>query len=821
MKFSFIILLVICQQIPAIAFSQHKKISLKLTDVKLTKAFDIIEKKSGYRFLYNSEAVPINIPVNIQVQDSSLAYVLDKVITGNGLIYKIINDKVIAVTSNTEKMQPIKIQGKVTDSAGKPLAGVTIKIKNTANGTTTDISGSFSLQVPDDGTLVFSYVGYKDKEVAVDNAKTALTVVLNESAAELNQVVVVGYGKQKKADLTGAVSTVSGDDLSTRPVGQTSAALEGTMPGVTVTQTNGRPGADGATIRIRGIGTLDLNNTGKNNPLVLIDGVEGSMDNIDPNLIASVTALKDAASSSIYGSRAANGVILVTTKRGKGGHLSVNYNNYFGWQKASGIPKIADALNYILLLNEAYVNAGRSPLYSDDVIAAYRKQGSGSSDSFPNTDWSKEVLIGSGFQQNHFITVSAGNDKIHNITSVGYFDQKGLVKNSEFKRFTLRSNTDIIFSKKFNAQFDIQFINPITIGSGAGTLFHWMNNIPPTLPWKNENGTWGVGWRGLNPVAVQYDAGTNKNTAPNGSINASINYKPVNWLTLAVTVAPKMIQTYYNAFSKTVKTYYPDSSLAYLAPNVSSLNVSSAREFYNNTRGTATFDKMFGEHSVKLMGGVEQNSYHYDNLTAYRDGYVLPQYAILSAGSANNLNNSGTASEWALLSYFGRLNYNYKEKYLLEVNGRYDGSSSFAPGNKWGFFPSASAGWRISEEAFMKPLKNTINDLKLRASWGKLGNQNIGTYPAVTSVDLGSYTFGGTIVNMAALNNLSNPNITWESTEISDIGLDISLFSHLSITADYYVKKTNDILLQLNIPLTIGLNAPYQNAGKVNNKGWE
>jgi TonB-linked SusC/RagA family outer membrane protein len=372
-------------------------------------------------------------------------------------------------------------------------------------------------------------------------------------------------------------------------------------------------------------------------------------------------------------------------------------------------------------------------------------------------------------------------------------------------------------------QFDLQYISPVTTepSAGADALFAYMNNNYPKQLANNYKGTRGEGWVGNNPAASAKEGGISRNSAPWGSINTTLNYQPVEWLTASFNIAPKYVQTYTNKFNKVLQTYHPDGTPANKNPQVSTLDVANQREFYNNMRGTLTFQKTWGKHEVKVLAGAEQNSYRQDRFTAFRDNYVLPDYPVLDAGGASNMRNSGTGQEWSLRSFFGRINYNYKERYLLELNIRNDGSSRFAEGRKWGVFPSASAGWRISEEAFMAPLKPVINELKLRGSWGKLGNQNIGTYPSATVVNLSAYTVGGQIVNAAALDALANRNITWESTEMSDVGLDVTLFSHLSITADYYSSKTKDILLLLNIPLITGLKAPYQNAGKVSNKGWE
>ncbi|SDP76460.1 TonB-linked outer membrane protein, SusC/RagA family [Mucilaginibacter sp. OK268] len=824
MKLIAIMMFTALTQVSASSFSQT--ITLRENKISIEKVLQLIEKQSGYYFLYNSKDIPQNERISVTVTNASIEEVLKQCFKDQPLSYKIIRQTIVLKRKYVEENQAplitpaIKISGTVTDEKGA-LPGVSVKLKGSTIGTVTDVKGNYSLTFSDsNGTLVFTSIGYVTQEIAI-NGQTKIDVQLKAESKGLNEVVVVGYGTQKKVNLTGAVSSVSGDDLKIRPVGQTSASLQGVAPGVTVTQSSGRPGGDAGTIRIRGVGTIET--TGKTaDPLVLIDGIEGSMNNIDPNLIESVSILKDAASASIYGSRAANGVILVTTKRG-GKQIGISYNSYAGWQKPTNMPKTVNALDHMLLLNEAYVNVGRTQLYSDALIQQYRAQNGVSTDQYPNTDWQKEVLIGSGFQQSQFLTVNGGSEKVRLLTSVGYFNQKGIIENSDFKRYTIRNNTDVTFSKKFSAKFDLQIINAVTKepGVGSGNIFNYINGIPANQLGVNSNGSWGVGWNGLNPIAQTKDGGTNKTTAPFATLNATLLYSPVEWLKAEVNIGPKYAESIGKNFNKAIQTYLPDGTPSFKTPALTTLTESSSRSFYNTLRAMLTFNKTFGAHDLKAIVGASQEDYHNDYTSAYRDTYILPDYPVINAGSTANQQTAGTSEAWALRSYFGRINYDYKQKYLMEVNGRYDGSSRFAKGNKYAFFPSVSAGWRISQESFMEPLKNTIDELKLRLSWGRLGNQNIGTYPSVTAVVLGTSVFGKQVVNTASLNSLANSDITWESTKMSDIGIDMTLFSHLTITADYYTRKTSNILLLLDIPLIIGLNAPFQNAGVVKNKGWE
>ncbi|KAA5548842.1 SusC/RagA family TonB-linked outer membrane protein [Adhaeribacter rhizoryzae] len=802
----------------------------------LAKILTAFEKQHNITFNYDSELLlPIVSDLKaLEGQTKNIDESLTKLLAPHQLTFEKIsaNDYIIVPVRPQPKPaeKPLSkpssgilvdkvISGKVTSAKGEGLPGVTVLLKGTSVGATTGSGGDYTLSVPDaGGTLIFSFIGFATKEVAVPPAGGTLNITLEEDAKALEEVVVVGFGTQKKVNLTGAVATVSSEALTSRPIGQTSAALQGVAPGVTVTQSSGRPGGDAGTIRIRGIGTLS-----DSNPLVLIDGIEGSINNIDPNLIESISVLKDAASASIYGSRAANGVILVTTKRAKGNQLSIGYNGYGGFQTPTNMPDMVNAIDHMLLTNEAYVNVGRAALYSDALIDKYRTEGPANRDLYPDTDWQKEVITGSGAMQSHFISLNGGGEKIRFLTSLGYFDQQGLIESSNFKRFTLRNNADILFSDKFNMKFDLQLVSAHTTEPGRGTsdVFHWMNRIPANQLGINSDGTWGEGWNGDNPIAFSRIGGERKNNSPSAQLNVSLNYTPAEWLQLELTAAPRFAQSNNSDFNRSVQTYKPNGAVSFLVPARSTLTEERNQAFYNNFRGTLTATKTLGGHGLKLLLGASREDYRNNIVSAFRDNFILPDYPVLNTGSANNQQARGGGAEWALQSFFGRINYDYNQKYLLEVNGRYDGSSRFATGNKYGFFPSVSAGWRISEEAFMEPLKNVVNELKFRGSWGRLGNQNIGNYPFTSFINLGSYTLGKQIVNTAALNTLANSDISWETTEMTDFGIDLTLLDNLSFTGDYYFRQTRDILYTLDVPLIIGLAAPSQNVGVVNNTGWE
>jgi TonB-linked SusC/RagA family outer membrane protein len=713
--------------------------------------------------------------------------------------------------------QSKKITGKVTDENNKPLEGVSVSLKITGSGTTSNIEGNYSLNVPDNTTvLIFSIVGYTEKEMAIGNA-AVINVTLQKDVAGLNEVVVVGYGTQKKGNLTGSVSVIASTQIERRPNTSTSNALQGLAPGVTVTSQTGSPGGDGGQIRIRGINSFGGSSS---NPLVIIDGVAGSIDDVDVNLIESISVLKDAASAAIYGSRAANGVILITTKRGKD-KLSVNYKGFVGKQTATAIPKVTDGLTYMRVFNDASMNDNGIKIYSDQNIEDFRKKYEANP---KNYDWQDAILDGSGLQQNHFISLTANSGIVRVAPSLSFTDQEGIIKNTNFKRYIFRNNLDITPSKKFNIRADIAVTNKDRRQiADEGTIWNYLGRMPTNIPIRNGE-KWSDGWVKINPVGYIQDGGNRKTNNLEFYGNLSLNYKPVEWLSLTGMFAPRYLTSNVHTFRKSVPTYYEDGSEAGAGNTFTELTESAIRYFYGTYQFQATAQKSFGDHNFSLMGGTSRETYDEKLLSGYRRDFVYNNYEQLTAGADNaTKDNNGTRNQWILISGFGRFNYDYQGKYLFEANMRYDGTSRFAGDNQWAAFPSFSAGWLISKEDFWDNISPVVKMLKLRGSWGKLGNQNIGNsyYPFAEALSLSSVSMGGNIYQMITQNTLSNPNLRWEETEMKGIGLDANLFNKLSVTLDWYDKKTDGILLKLNTSQLTGLASPYQNAAVVTNKGWE
>lgn len=821
----------------------NQKLSIQAENQDMRQVLVQLQRIANVRFTYSSAIIPSKQKVTVRAVNQPLSDILDQLFANTPVRYKLVGKQIIlqkmTIPSKFEGEKRINflegvspdpdrnIRGTVKDEAGEPLPGVSVMVRGTQRGTTTNLDGTFQVEIPDESnTLIFSFVGYESKEVLV-GSESIVEVVLNVDVKSLAEVVVVGYGTQKKVNLTGSVSVVSGEELTRRPVGQTSTALAGTVPGLTVTQRSGQPGRDNSSLRIRGVGTI-----GDSNPLVIVDGVESNINTIDPNEIESVSVLKDASSAAIYGSRAANGVILITTKRGNEKGFSVNYNTYMGWQAPTDMPKIVNGLDHMNLINEAYTNTGRSPLYTEQQIQEYTAGRLTNPDRYPDTDWQKLTLTDNGFMQSHYLSVTGGTDRVKMLGSFSYLDQNGVIPNTNFKRYNLRINTDVKITEKLSTSMDIFLRRTDLIEPSDGTayVFHWMRRIPANQAGLLSTGQYGEGWNGDNPLGKARDGGLNRENNIGSLINLNVKYKPTKWLTANLIYSPRFSLPYSKKFYNTLQTYRWDGSKSYATPVRNNLKDDMSREWYNNLRATLNVDKSFGSHNLNVLAGYQQEDQVNRWVSAYREVFLLPDYQEINSGNRENEKTEGSATHWSLSSFFGRINYNYKEKYLFEANARYDGSSRFAKGNKYALFPSFSAGWRIIEEPFMKSLSSTITDLKLRASWGKLGNQNLVDgngnpilYPFAAFIGIGNsnYSFDNANRTGSSLNEMANSSIKWETTTVSNIGLDLTMWNNFNFSFEYYQRRTNDILLRLDVPTMIGLTAPYQNAGIVENKGWD
>ena len=827
MKLTTLLFFLALFQVAANSYSQTR-LSLKFEKETLESVFSKIEANSEFSIFYKNDLIKDSKEITGDYQDASVNEILDQVLKIGNLSYTMKGKLIMIVpkseteNENNYQQQQKTVSGKVTDSSGASLPGVSVVVKGTTIGTISDGDGDYSISnLPANARLQFSFVGMKTQELAVGN-QTTINVVLEEETIGIEEVVAIGYGTQKKVNLTGSIAAVSSEEIAKRQVGQSSMVLQGIAPGVTVTQSSGQPGKDGGTIRIRGIGTLN-----NSDPLVLVDGIEMAMNNVDPNLIESISVLKDAASSAIYGSRAANGVILITTKRAKAGQFTLDYNAYFGVQNPTNLTHPVNAVDHMKYMDIANTNVGKSPVYGDAIINEYIANEATNRDKYPDTDWHKEIYSGSGTQQSHFVTLSAGTEKIKVLAALGYFDQEGIIQNTGYKRYTARFNSDMQITSKLNAKFDIfaRFIDTKEPSSGisgeSSGVLYWMNRMPANQVSRLSNGKWGTGWEGDNPTAKMLDGGIWNERTPQLVMNMSLNYQFTKWLTGEVSYAPSYTPKMTTTFSRPIETYRADGSLAFTKPSTASLSEDRNTTFNQDYKALLTANKTFGKHTIKVLTGFSQEQYWNNWIIGSRSNFPFLDYQVLSAGGVPDQKASGAGSEWVLRSFFGRFNYDYNSKYLFEANLRYDGSSRFAKGKKYGTFPSFSAGWRISEEEFLKPIQHIVSNLKLRISWGQLGNQLIGNYPFASFINYNTYIFNGTAVSGASIDDMANPDISWEKTEMSNIGVDFGVGSKLSGSFDYYIRNTTGILLRLDVPKTTGLNAPYQNAGEVENKGWD
>lgn len=718
-----------------------------------------------------------------------------------------------------------EINGTVTDASGEPLIGVSVLVKETSNGTITDINGKFNVSAAIGATLQVSYVGYTTQDVKITSI-SPLHVVLKEDTKHLEEVVVVGYGTQKKVNLTGSVSSITADELANKPVMSTAQALAGLAPGLSVLTNSGNPGAS-ATVRIRGTGTFS---NASNDPLVLIDGLSGNIDDVDPADIQSISFLKDAASASIYGNRAANGVILIETKKGTEGKTTISYSNSFGWQKVTEMPDFLPSWEYAEYYNMAMRNMGRQNTYSEDQIRKF-KDGS-DPDNYPNVNHLKWLMeSGSGFQHQHNISIQGGNSKTSYNVSLGYRNQEGMTAKTSNERMTalvsLKSEIakGLIMNISLNA-YNNKYHAPNGSG-GIGAIIGYSVREPSIYAGQKSDGTFGY-QDNYSPEAWLNSESFVENISRNVRGTGQLTWEtPIKGLSLI----GKAGVSYWTGFDKSyeAETYFDDNKTV----GPSNLSVNSYNNTYTTFDAMATYEKRIQDHAFKILVGTSVEQSYDRSLYGYRNTFPNNYLYELSSGDKSTADNSSDLKENALISYFGRINYSFKDRYLLEGNFRYDGSSRFAKNNRWGLFPSVSVGWRISEESFWKESKisNVFDNLKFRASYGVLGNQNIdkddkenkGNYPYQQTYSLGhDYVFGGTLLSGAYLPTYKNQDITWEKTAITDFGIDFSLFNGaLSGTVDYFYKYTSDILSSVEVAGIMGRAVGESNVGAVSNKGIE
>lgn len=721
--------------------------------------------------------------------------------------------------------QDFTLKGSVSDDTGV-LPGVSVTVRGTAKGTITDQNGRFTLNVKKGDEIVFTFIGYETRAVQYTDQKQ-LNVKLQPGSVALKETVVVGYARQKKATLTGAVSAISAETLNKRSVASLSTALQGTMPGVTVQQTSGQPGADGSSIRIRGIGSINSTTA----PLVLVDGIEMDINQVDMNTVESVSVLKDAASASIYGSRASNGVILITTKRGKEGQISTSYSGYSTLQRPTNMPEVVSAWEYLQAELNSWDNAGItvSPTQREQQTKMIEEQKTLYPDNWNryDTDWKEETMKDVALMQNHNVSISGGSDKLKFFGSGSYLDQGGLIPNNNYKRFNLRLNADakILPWMTFGLNTNLRQSNTLEPGVSTpkGIINKSLYMLPTLSAAKELDGNWGYGKNGDNPTAEANASGENKDKDTEALVGGTLTVNPLAGLEL---VGQYSYRTVTNRDRSLITPYTVSLKGAIMGiyPAEDGLTESWGQTTRNYYRLQGSYEKTFNKHYAKILVGYQSEDSDYSSFFGTKKGFELGRY-YLGNGDGATATSGGGASSWAMTSGYARINYNFAQKYLIEANGRYDGSSRFTSDNRWGFFPSVSAGWVISQEGFMSSTRGIIDFLKLRASYGLLGNQDIGNYPYTATINPGYGYYlgdGKELVPGVAQTSLSNSDISWEKSKQFDVGIDLNLWKDkFTLTADYYIKNINDMLLKFPLPYYAGMQPAFTNAGDMENKGWE
>lgn len=837
----FLLFVMIAQLHAENLYSQNTVINLKLENATVEQVLDKIEKETDFSFLFTDKSVDIDWKVNVDVHDKNINELLDILFGETNVQYRIVDKQI--VLSNRPLLaenvnQQKKISGKVIDANGDPVIGANVVEKETTNGTITDMSGNFVLSVNPNAVLSVSYIGYVSKDIQVKD-RSSFTISLEEDSELLDEVVVVGYGTMKKKDLTGAVGTLKGESLSARKTTQLSTALQGATSGVLVTRDNSAPGAT-ASIKIRGVTTI-----GESSPLVIVDGVPGDINQVNPDDVESMSVLKDAASASIYGSRAAAGVIVITTKRAKENDLSLNYNFEYGWEMPTRLPEYVGAQRFMEMVNELRYNdnnaGGWYQTYSEDQVNNWIKNNATDPDAYPITDWQDEILKNSAPRQTHSINIAGGSKVVQTKASFRYDKTDGIYVNRNYERYMIRVNNDFKINKYIEAHLDVNFKRSKSEEPHRNPMDLQYRATPPIYAARWSNGMWGDVKDGENTLAMITDGGLKTSWYNRLGGKAAIDISPIEGLKISGVIAPTYNFDKVKSFRKQVPFTYandPNTVKGYMNGFTTTKLTENRNDSYDvTTQFFANYNKSFGQHDLSAMIGYEDYYAFWENLSASRDQYELMNFPYLDIGPENLRDNGGNAEEYAYRSFFGRIAYSYASRYLLQVNFRRDGSSRFAPDSRWANFPSLSAGWVVSEEQFMKNLNwNWLSFLKLRGSWGTLGNERItmtknsstvqNYYPYQSALNFGSALFysGNSLNSMlsAAQQYYAVRNISWETTETWDIGLDANfLDGRLHFSGDFYKKKTKDMLLALEIPKFIGYDNPSVNTGNMHTTGYD
>lgn len=793
------------------AHSQNAKVSIHMNNVKLDKILNEIENQTDYLFIYNNQ-VDINKITSVKVKNEAVAQVLDRILSGTGINYELEGTHIILTTEAIKDLhaqqQAKTVTGTVTDVSGEPIIGANIRIKGTTTGTITDIDGNFSIEAEPQSVIEVSYIGYLTQETVINNQKS-IRFLLKEDTKTLDKVVVIGYGVQKKADLTGSVANINTEKLNTQSNANIGQALQGKIAGVDIVSQGGAPGS-GTRIMVRGIGTL--NNA---SPLYIVDGMYmNSIDHINPNDIASIDVLKDASSAAIYGSRAANGVIIVTTKEGSNteGKPIIDLSVNLGISTASKFLDMLDAKGWAEVTTIARQAIGKPALDMATDLA-----------NKPDNDW-QDIMFRPALMQNYNLSVKGGGKYSTYYTGLGYFNQDGIVKGTNYQRYNIQSKNDYkrgIFSAGTNLIISFSHDKPLHQELRGGMIGTILQSVPTLEKYDDTReggygGTYGDVVNIPHPLAIIDDNimdRYNENVKIFANLYAQIElFKGLKYkLNLTPDFSFERYKNYLNKY---------DFGLA--TNSITQLTERQRRRRNILVENLLTFDRTFGEHKISALAGYTYQDSRFRHIQAYGEG--LPQGLEEIDAATTNRSNEGNSWRSVLTSILGRVFYSYQNKYLFTATIRRDGSSKFGKNNRYGYFPSFSLGWNVAEEKFMENV-HWLDQLKLRGGYGVLGNQEIDNYQYSSTITTGiNYPDGnGGLLQGAFPKNFANPDIKWEETAMTNVGIDFMAFNNrLSLTADYYVKNTKDILLTVPIPISSGgANDPIRNAGKIRNNGFE
>lgn len=829
--------------IVSVAFGEltQQKMTISGSNIPLQKVFQSIKKQTGFTVFYSNELINDQEEVSLNFRNESVETVLDYVLRDKDISYEIRTNRVIVLsrvikeTANTGRAgdslpaDSILVRGRVTDEKGEPLQGVSIVVKGTRQTTLTDADGYFQLAVSSEkDILVFSFVGFETREVAA-TAQQPISITLKVSDKEMGEVVVIGYGTARKESLTSAITSVNTELLEDRSIPKVATALQGITPGVEIRQSSGRPGYSATKFDIRG---SSLGTFSSNGALILVDGiVVGSIDDVNPNDIENISILKDAAAAAIYGSRATGGVVLITTKRGTKEKLTVNYSGTFSAERnlfSTFEDKVIDSQTWMRANNEGSLNDGGAILYPEEVIAEY----DGSDPEKPARsewfDWIKPYSP--QYMQN--ISVRGGTEKLNIYSSLGYASQTGLLPNDDYKRYNFQTNINWNVANRLDIGFNIFYSKEEVTRPPGDAPANFLRPVlnPPVQVFRFPNGVYNsriLSFGGFNAIEVLNEGGNTVADYDKYRLSMDARYRVADGLFLSYTIASNNGHNQSNTFYKMLDKY--DAAGTFVGRfTAQGQSFSTASESWNMGRYLSNLLKLdysgeFGNHALTAMAGFQTESNRIDYISARGYRFLNNQLREVDAsiGTGTDLYGNTSANDWAIASLIGRATYAFKDRYIAEFAMRYDGSSRFSKINRWALFPSVSAAWRIDQEAFLHNV-HWISNLKLRASYGQLGNQGSALYPFATLVSTGTWAFGSGTTTTTSLGTPADPSLSWETKSTTNFGLDWGLMNQrLTGSFDWFYDRTRDIIAAPLVPTTYGASAPVQNTYTVDNRGWE